>query len=81
MATLQLAYRGGLSALKKAQNKVEQLRDENLKLQSMVKGWSIKTTELTTETITLKQEITNLKHKMRATHDVEHREFITFLCR
>ena len=83
VATLQLAYRQGLGALQKAQTKAEQLQAENHRLQSMVKGWSIKTTELTTETITLRQEITSLKHKLRnpSFGEYEYREFITFLCR
>lgn len=83
VATLQLAYRRGLAALQKAQNKAEQLGEENHRLQSMVKAWSIKTTELTTETVTLRQEITNLKHQMRrgSISESEHKDLIIFLCR
>lgn len=83
MATLQLAYQRGLAALQKAHNKTGQLREENSRLQALVKGWSIKTTELTTETITLRQQISNLQRRIntQALSMEEHSQLVTLICR
>lgn len=55
---------------------------ENQRLQALVKSWSIKTTALTTESIELRQEISNIKQKMRACAVPldDHKAFINLLC-
>ena len=82
VATLQLAYQRGLAALQKAQHRAEKLKEENNILQATIHGWSLKTTDLTMETIKLRQEIANLRKRLRTgsiTLD-EHKELIELLC-
>lgn len=82
VSTLQLAYQSGLTALQKAQSKVDKLADENHRLQAMVKNWSIKTTSLTTESIELRQEISNIRKRMKmCTVPIEeHKDLVVMLC-